>query len=393
MINVGIWFDAPKNYFGGINYFKNLLYALSKHNPKEVKVFIFFSTDMPQETLDLFRPYASVVRTSILNRFSLKWFINQIFIRFFNSQLLINQILKFYSIDVLSHSWSVFKPTSNIKVISWIPDFQYLHFPEYFSNFSTLEETKRLQKIISYSDLVVLSSENAHNDFKNIALPCDNEKGVVMNFVSQPDFELVKNNPINLETKFNFKGKYFYLPNQFWEHKNHSVVFKAVKILKDKGLDITLICSGETIDHRKNNDKYFKKLLNFIETNNLSNNIKILGKIDYVEVLSLIKGSVATINPSYFEGWSSTVEESKSFNKTVILSNIDVHKEQNPKKGIFFSPDNSKDLAKIMEHEWCNYLSINKKDNIKDDMVDLENRTSQFGKKYFDIIKKISNGI
>ena len=40
MIKVGIWFDAPKNYFGN-KLFQNLLYALSKHNPKEVKVYIF----------------------------------------------------------------------------------------------------------------------------------------------------------------------------------------------------------------------------------------------------------------------------------------------------------------------------------------------------------------
>lgn len=390
MINVGIWFDAPKNYFGGINYFKNLLYALSKHNPKEVKVFIFFSTDMPEETLELFRPYAKVVKTSILYRYSFLWFLNQIFIRILNSHFIVNQILKRYSINILSHTWFVIKPKSFYKIISWIPDFQYLHLPEHFDKHHKKNETKRLKELISNSDLVILSSNDALKDFKNVAKSKDINKGTVMNFVSQPDLESLDKNQINLEDRFGLNGKYFYLPNQFWKHKNHLIVFKALKILKEKDVEVTLVCSGETHDFRDKNQKYLKKLNNFIKENNLYKNILILGKIEYVEVLNLIRNSVATINPSFFEGWSSTVEESKTFNKTIILSNIDVHIEQNPKKGIFFSPDNAQELSKILEKEWNNNQFLNKKDSAKSLQKDIKERTYQFGKNYLDILKKVS---
>lgn len=390
MIKVGIWFDAPKNYFGGINYFKNLLYALSKHNPKEVKVYIFFSTDMPEETLELFRPYAKVVKTSILYRYSFLWFLNQIFIRILNSHFIVNQILKRYSINILSHSWFVIKPKSFYKIISWIPDFQYLHLPEHFNKHHKKNETKRLKELISYSDLVILSSNDALKDFKNVARSKDINKGTVMNFVSQPDFESLDKNQINLEDRFGLNGKYFYLPNQFWKHKNHLIVFKALKILKEKDVEVTLVCSGETLDFRDKNQKYLKKLNNFIKENNLYKNILILGKIEYVEVLKLIQNSVATINPSFFEGWSSTVEESKTFNKTIILSNIDVHIEQNPKKAIFFSPDNAQELSKILEKEWNNNQFMNEKDSAKILQKDLKERTFQFGKNYLNILKKVS---
>src|SRR5690606_26082660 len=59
--------------------------------------------------------------------------------------------------------------------------------------------------------------------------------------------------------------------------------------------------------------------------------------------------SVAVINPSLFEGWSSTVEEAKALGKSVILSNIPAHVEQNPHKGIFFDPKNPYELAERME--------------------------------------------
>ena len=67
-----------------------------------------------------------------------------------------------------------------------------------------------------------------------------------MNFVSQPDFESLDKNQINLEDR-SVLTKYFYLPNQFWKHKNHLIVFKALKILKEKDVEVTLVCSEKCL--------------------------------------------------------------------------------------------------------------------------------------------------
>ena len=48
---------------------------------------------------------------------------------------------------------------------------------------------------------------------------------------------------------------------------------------------------------------------------------------------------VQLINPSKSEGWSSTVEQAKSMGKLVLLSNLPVHKEQNPSRSFFFNPN------------------------------------------------------
>ena len=69
-----------------------------------------------------------------------------------------------------------------------------------------------------------------------------------------------------------------------------------------------------------------------------------IGIIPYDEVLALNAGSIAVINPSMFEGWSSSVEEAKTLGTQLILSKIDVHKEQAP-HAKFFDPDNASDLA------------------------------------------------
>jgi hypothetical protein len=54
---------------------------------------------------------------------------------------------------------------------------------------------------------------------------------------------------------------------------------------------------------------------------------------------------VAVIQPSLFEGWSTVLEDARALGKTVIASDIAVHREQNPPGCSFFTKDSSEDLA------------------------------------------------
>ena len=175
---------------------------------------------------------------------------------------------------------------------------------------------------------------------------------------------------------------YFFLPNQFWKHKNHIAVFKAILINKPN--DYIIICSGETFDHRDPSGDHFNMLEDFIFSNQLSKYIKILGPIPYNDVISLMMNSVAVINPSLFEGWSSSVEEAKSIHKDIILSNIKVHLEQNPEFGHFFDPNNPKELSNQL-------LYVFKNRNKKNPSFSLEKETISFGNKALKIITDLGN--
>lgn len=45
-----------------------------------------------------------------------------------------------------------------------------------------------------------------------------------------------------------------------------------------------------------------------------------LGLVPRSDVIALMRYSISLINPSFFEGWSTTVEEAKSMGKQIILS-------------------------------------------------------------------------
>ena len=378
MIRVGFIGAVSKEWMGGLNYFKNLLYAISTYEQKELEIFVFVGKKTDSEIKNMFKKYATVIEDSVFDRKSLKWLFSKLEYKMFKTNYILESILKKYAIQVLSHASIL--GLNTVKTINWIPDFQHLHLPNMFSQKEIKSRNESFLKLIKNSDKIVLSSYDALNDFKNFA-PKYETKVDVLQFVSQADqqyFILKKQDEEILRKKYELARDFFYIPNQFWRHKNHMLVFKVVKTLVDEGNNICIVCTGYLKDYR--NKDYIEEIHHFIKTNKLEKNIILLGLIDYEDVFGLIKFSKAVINPSLFEGWSSTVEECKSVEKNMILSNLAVHKEQYP-NATFFQKNSEESLKNILltyDFQKVNQIESN-----------LERRTKEFSKKYLAIVKGI----
>lgn len=391
MIKVGFWYDYGIVYSGGLNYFRNLLYAISRVEDKKVVPYVFFGTDVDPKIIDDFSNFSTVVQTPILARKTVHWFVHRVLYRMFGAQWLVNRVLKKHGIDVLSHASMVSGTRRPYRLVTWIADFQYLHLPELFPGLDVGQKSAELNKLIGESDVVVVSSHDALKDFKAVADPAFASKAKVLQFVSQPAAEqssaLTKE---YLEQKYAFEGRYFFLPNQFWRHKNHEVVFEAIALLKQAGHDVLLLCTGWLRDPRFSKSDYVNRLQEIVDKNALADNIRLLGSIDYDDVLALSRHSIAVINPSRFEGWSSSVEEAKSIGKRVILSNINVHMEQSPPDGVYFDPDDKHGLACILKEAWENWPDGADSEREQAARGKLDIRTAEFGQMYLRIIDEVT---
>ena len=304
------------------------------------------------------------------------------------SHFILNLLLKKHCIKIISHSHMTGNQVP-FKTINWIPDFQHMHYPDMFTNKEIEARNKQFEQYIKFSDRIIVSSDDAAKDLSDF-MPGYERKVNVLKFASQPPPDIFDDDRVAFEEirkKYKFRGKFFYLPNQFWRHKNHKVVFEAVNILKTEGLDILVLCSGYHDDYR--HKEYLTELKEYISINNLEENILLLGLIDYKDVFILMRYSLAIINPSFFEGWSSTVEEAKSIGKNIILSAIDVHKEQNPPHGEFFDPSNSEQLASILKRYWTSKEEGLDTHSEKKALELLPERTRRFGESYQKIVQEL----
>lgn len=376
MIKVGFIGSVSKEWMGGLNYFKNLLFAINSIEKKELEVFVFVGKKIDIETKRMFQEYATVIEDSLFDRKSIKWFLSKIEQKIFKTNILLENILKKHNIQILSHA--AITNLKNVKTINWIPDFQHIHLPQMFSEKEIQNRNNNFLKLIRDSDLIVLSSFDALKDMKKFA-PNYEDKVRVLQFVSQPNsryFELDEHDKSLLLQKYKIKDDFFYIPNQFWKHKNHMMIFEAISELKKGGIEINIVCTGYLGDYR--NKAYIDDAIEFIKSNNLEDNIKFLGLVDYEDVFALIKFSKAVINPSLFEGWSSTVEECKSVGKNMILSDLDVHKEQYP-NAVFFKRDSIESLKEVLK-----FYKIENKSNVEP----LEARTKKFANIYSSICRE-----
>lgn len=381
MIKVGFLLKVTPNWMGELNYMKNLLYAINSIENKRIEAIVFISKNMDNTLRKEFSELAEVVESTLMERKSLHWFIWKICKKITGSDFMVEYYLRKYKIDVFSHSTIVNLKKS--KSVNWIPDFQHLHLPEMFQNEEIIRRNRDFFRLAQKSDIIILSSYDALKDY-TVFTKSKYHNAKVIQFVSQPGKYKtnIEEDISNLKCKYKIGSDYFMLPNQFWKHKNHMIVFKALTRLKNKGCNLTLVCTGHLDDYR--NLEYAKQIKQYIIDNQID--VRILGLIDYEEMIILLKHSIAVINPSFFEGWSSIVEECKSLGKNMLLSDIAVHKEQNPSNSYYFNPNNVDDISDLLEYHVNNKKAVMKIFNELEFNVNIKNRTKEFAENYQSII-------
>jgi glycosyltransferase involved in cell wall biosynthesis len=229
-----------------------------------------------------------------------------------------------------------------IPALAWFPDFQHRRLPQLFSRAARWQRDLGFRAQIASGRRIMLSSESALRDCRRFYPGLTNNVSVVR-FATQPAPDLLTANPPEILAHYGLPNKFCYLPNQFWRHKNHQVVVDALAILRKRGGDVVVAATGSAEDSRE--PDYFKDFMTEVKNRGLEMSFRYLGMIPLNHVYALLRMSTALINPSSLEGWSTTVEEAKSFGVPMILSDIDVHREQTAGTARYFGINDPDSLA------------------------------------------------
>lgn len=322
---------------GGITYRNNLLKAL-RTCPGEAEVFVISSDDRAAAG-------EHVIHRRAGGGISRKW--NAAAKRLLKRDLELGRTLKDVDIDV------VFPATipgrKGMAAVYWIPDFQYRHLPHLYPEAQLRYFDVKLARYFSDASLVVVSSKDAEKDLHTF-FPAFAGKTRVLSFVAHVPDDLYDQDPAAVAASYHLPPDFIYLPNQFWAHKNHSLVVDALHLLKQRGVAPFVVCTGNPVDERA--PLHLAQLLLKISERGLRDRIALLGMVPHEHVYALMRQSKCVLNPSHFEGWSTSVEEAKSVGKRVLVSDIPVHREQDAPGAVYFDRHDPADLAAKLEHVW-----------------------------------------
>ena len=329
-----------RGWIGGLYYIKNIMFScLQNENIMERFSLVLLIDPEHADIFDCFKENVNVdIRVYDGN--------NKIKLALYEMRLIWFGGVKYCYALELNKIGKLFKK----KGIFWIPDFQHRTLPEFFGAEELAHKEKNDLAMTGSDNPMVLSSFDAARDLERF-YPGHRCAVEVVHFVSYIEPEVCAITPEleqSVRDKFDLKRNYIYIPNQFWQHKNHIVMVEAIECLLKEGrlCDYDFVFTGNLKDYR--NPEYIDKLRKIMESDTVCANIKLLGFVERTEQLAIMKNAQFIVQPSLCEGWGTVLEDAKVLDKVVLLSNIPVHQEQQNKKCVLFDPHDPKQLAETI---------------------------------------------
>ena len=233
--------------------------------------------------------------------------------------------------------------------IGYLFDFQHRYLPDLFTDAERLARDRNFAAMARSARYVIVNSEQVmadclrflHGQADFVALP----------FGAAPRPEWLADDS-GLLAKYNLPDRYFLVANQFWTHKNHRLVFEALRLLAEEPTfrGVQVVCTGSTMDVRDR--KYFPSLVQLIHEEGLRERVRILGLIPKRTQIEVMKKAIAVVQPTFFEGGpgGGAVYDAVSLGVPALVSDIPVNRELEKYVSSvrFFDPKDAEGLARLM---------------------------------------------
>jgi len=238
------------------------------------------------------------------------------------------------------------------RAVQWIPDFQEERLPQFFSAAELKARRRRNEKWLARHRHIMVSSEDVRGDTERYYSGYGGRVHVV-NFASFPEVSPDPSHVASLREKYALPERYFICNNQFWKHKNHAAIMRALReVPSDEALP-PVVFTGKEHDYRDRG--YAASVRTLAAELGVADRVHFLGFLPREDQLGLTAGAIAVVQPSLCEGWSAVVEDAKALGKYVIASDIAVHREQLHRNADFFPPEDHARLAELL----CTWRAAN----------------------------------
>lgn len=283
----------------------------------------------------------------------------------------------FDGLDVTYPSWGAAIPGA--AQMRWVPDLQHVHLSHLFTDEQIEERNNRFALMAASPGIIVFSSQAAADDFTDIY---PNPKATLRVWRFCSSITGAEEGGEDPRKTFGLPDLYLYVANQFWAHKEHMTLFRALVLLRDQGVTPTAVCTGLMEDGR--DPDHMPGIRRFLEEHELNDQVRLLGMIERRDQVAVLRNAAAVVQPSRFEGWGTVVEDAKALGRPVILSNIPVHLEQAP-GGAFFDVGSPGSLAATLTEVMPNLSPGPNEDAERIARAENESRREQLARLFLEI--------
>ncbi len=250
-----------------------------------------------------------------------------------------------YEIDVFFPS--IFDLGQKLPYITYWPDCQPKHFPEFFDDESQKVRDSLIVSLLNCGHPMIINSQNARGDMGRFySADMSNIHALPFAPFLPPKDLLPYGDKIQ---KYGLPSEFFVVCNQFWIHKSIETIFEAIRGTP-RSERIPVVFTGRMSEPRF--PGYIENLLKKIDDFEISEHVVLLGYISKEDQLAIVSSALAVLQPTLFEGGpgGGSVYDAIALGVPSIVSDIPINREIVSKftDVQFFKPKDSKSLSELM---------------------------------------------
>jgi glycosyltransferase involved in cell wall biosynthesis len=273
------------------------------------------------------------------------------------------RFLNKFNIDVL-HIPRQHSPAYRLKfpVIISMHDVQHFHFPEFFTPVERIHKSISYYSSLSEADHVIVSYDHIKIDLIKY-FRIDSKKISVCPVPIDEDWmsEVIATGNDELVSNYRLKDPMILTPAATWEHKNHLILLEAIAKLRNEGMKVYWVATG-------NKTPFFSKIEARIKELNLGDQVTFTGVVPDSDLKGLYNITRLVVIPTLYEAGSGPLVEAMRYKAPVICSNVTSLPDIIGNPDFIFDPLNIIQLATLIKK------SISDNDFVQRNLLNSEHR-------------------
>jgi glycosyltransferase involved in cell wall biosynthesis len=236
---------------------------------------------------------------------------------------------------------------SHARKIGYIYDFQHLDLPELFTTEECDRRSQTFLDLAEKSDSMFCTSEFVATGI-TLGLGFPKDRVLVLPFLPQADAAWFDTDIAAAQARHGVGPRYVMTCNHFWVHKDHATLLRAFAQVRSSGEhdDLHLVMTGDTRDFRDPN--HFGVLEALMHELGIAGHCHVLGLIPKPDQIALLRGALAMIQPTRYEGSPGGMStfQAAGLGVPALLSDIEVNREAHGAGIRHFRVGDADDLAR-----------------------------------------------
>ena len=235
---------------------------------------------------------------------------------------------------------------TEIRTIYTPHDLQHLHLPQFFSRTDIARREKQYRTLCDQASIVVVMSTWGRDDILARYRLLPEKVRVVPWAATTAAYEQPTERDVAaVRERLRLPEQFAVYPAKAWPHKNHLRLVAALKLLRDRGIDVPVVLTG-------NQGGSEIEVLAKARALGVADLVRFVGFVTPSELVAIYRMARMMVFPSLFEGWGLPVVEAMSAGLPVACSNVTCLPAVTAGAAELFDPADTAAIADAIGRVW-----------------------------------------